>query len=163
MLGMLILALILIAIGLVGTVVPGLPGLPLVMGGIVLFSVGSRFEVIGPFQLAIAVGLGLLGIGLSVLGNLLGARKMGASRGGLLGGVIGLVLGLLMLGPFGLIVGTLVGAIVGELISGRDLAQALRSGAGVVIGYLLGTVTEMALALGLAAWFVWSTIGLFRG
>jgi uncharacterized protein YqgC (DUF456 family) len=154
-----LVSLIVIAIGIVGTVVPGLPGMPLLLGGIALFSLGTELRIIGPFQFGLFIALGLLGLALNYVGHLLGARKFGASRMGLLGAVLGLIPGLLLAGPFGLIIGPLAGAVAFELMRGRELAEALRSGFGVLVGYLFGALAEVVIALGMAAWFVWSTWG----
>jgi uncharacterized protein len=154
-----IIALVIIAVGVVGTMLPGLPGMPLILGGIVLFAIGTELRVIGFIQLALFVVLAIVGLGLNYLGNLLGARTFGASRMGMLGAVVGLVLGLILMGPFGLIVGPLIGAVGFELMRGRELAIALRSGVGVLVGYVFGALAEVVIAVGMAAWFVWSTWG----
>jgi uncharacterized protein YqgC (DUF456 family) len=159
MFGVWVVSSIVIAVGLAGTIIPGLPGMPLVLAGIALFAFGTSFEVIGPIQLALMVLLGLAGMGLNLLGNLMGARKFGASRLGLLGALLGLIPGLLLAGPFGLILGPLIGAILFELLAGRELQSALRSGAGVVVGYLFGALAEVVIALILAGWFLLSTFG----
>ena len=68
MTGLWLIAIGLMLVGLIGTVLPGIPGLPLVVAGGVLFAVGSGFDVIGPWQLGGFVGLGLLGMALSFVG-----------------------------------------------------------------------------------------------
>lgn len=161
--GLLLLSLLIIAVGLIGTVTPGLPGMPLVLAGIGLFAIGSGLEVIGPLELGGFVLLGLVGMGLNLLGNLFGARKLGASRVGMLGAIVGLVIGLLTLGPFGIVLGPLVGAVVAELLTGRELNAALRSGFGVLIGYVLGSLAEILIALAMTGWFVWRTWGVLTG
>jgi uncharacterized protein YqgC (DUF456 family) len=153
-----IVALLIVAVGLAGTVVPGLPGMPLVLGGVALYSIGSGFSVVGPLALAGLVGLGLVGLALNYLGGLLGARRFGASRAALLGALAGLVLGLFF-PPFGLVLGPLLGALAVELARGRELKAALHSSLGVVVGYLLGSLAEMIVAFVVAALFVWQTAG----
>jgi uncharacterized protein YqgC (DUF456 family) len=61
------------------------------------------------------------------------------------------------------VIGPLLGALAFELLRGRDLTVALRSGAGVLVGYLLGTLAEVLIALGMTAWFVWSTWAVLTG
>ena len=157
------LSLVVMCVGLIGTVVPGLPGMPLVLAGAARFALGSGFAVIGWLQLAAFVILGVIGVGLNLLGNLIGARQFGASRFGLLGALLGLVPGMLLAGPFGIVIGPLVGAIVAELIAGRELHAALRSGAGVVVGYLFGSLAEVVIALIIVGWFFVSTFGTVTG
>ena len=163
MLGLWIVSLILMAIGLAGTVIPGLPGTALVLAGIALFTLGTGFELIGPIQFGLMVLLGLVGIGLDLVGNLVGARRFGASRRGLIGALLGLIPGLFLAGPFGLVLGPLFGAILFELLGGRELRSALRSGAGVVVGYLFGALAEIIIALILVGWFLVSTFGPVTG
>jgi uncharacterized protein YqgC (DUF456 family) len=158
--GLLVVALLLIGVGLVGTVVPGLPGMPLVLAGIALFAIGTSFSVIGPLQFAGFVLLGVLGMGLNYLGDLVGAQKFGASRYGLIGAILGLIPGLLLLGPFGVVIGPMIGAVAAEMLAGRDLNQALRSGFGVAVGYICGSLAEVLIALIMTGWFIASTFWL---
>lgn len=137
--------------------------MPILIGGIALFALGTELRVIGLVQLLLFIGLGVVGIGLNVFGNLLGARTFGASRLGLLGALLGLVLGLVLLGPVGLIMGPLIGAVGFELVRGREMSSALRSGVGVLVGYLLGSLAEVMIALIMAGWFFWSTFGAVTG
>jgi uncharacterized protein YqgC (DUF456 family) len=156
-------SLLIMLVGLVGTVVPGLPGMILIMGGIALFTFGSGFSVVGVLQFAALMVLGLIGMGLNFLGNLIGAQKFGASRIGLLGAVVGLVIGLFTLGPFGIVIGPLIGAVAAELLKGRATRDAVRSGFGVLIGYIFGSLAEVLIALVMIGWFVWSTWGVLTG
>jgi uncharacterized protein YqgC (DUF456 family) len=164
MTGLWLIAIGLILVGLIGTLVPGIPGLPLVVAGGAIFAVGSGFDVIGPWQLGGFVGLGLLGMALNFVGNLLGARAFGASIFGVLGALVGLFVGFFLAGPLGLLIGPLLGAILAELAHGRELREAVRSGVGALLGYVFGTLAEVAIALVLVAWFVWTTWGrVFTG
>jgi uncharacterized protein YqgC (DUF456 family) len=150
-----LLALGLMLVGLVGTLVPFMPGMVLVLAGVGLYAVATSFEG--------GVGLGLLGIyalaGLAtiafdLLANVLGARALGGSRAGVIGATLGLLLGLVLGGPLGLIVGPFLGAFAFELLSGREHRQAFRSGAGAALGFLAGTVVEFAVALGITVSFL---------
>ena len=163
MVEVLLVSLLIMAVGLVGTVVPGLPGMPLILGGIALFTFASGFSVVSVPQFIGLMVLGAIGIGLNLLGNLIGARRFGASRIGLLGAVVGLVIGLFTLGPFGIVVGPLLGAVAAELMQGRATHEALRSGIGVLIGYIFGSLAEVLIALIMVGWFVWSTWGVLTG
>ncbi len=143
----LVLALAIMAVGLVGTLVPSLPGILLVFAGVLVYAVATGFEVIGWGHVAAFGALTAVALGLDLVANLLGARLCGASRWGILGAVIGVVIGLFVGGPVGLVLGPLVGAVALEALSGRPLGLALRSGVGVLVGYVLGTAAELALAL----------------
>jgi uncharacterized protein YqgC (DUF456 family) len=143
----LVLALALMAVGLVGTVVPALPGIVLVFGGVLVYAVATGFEVVNWGHVALFGALTAVALGLDLVANLVGARLCGASRWGILGAVIGVVVGLFVGGPVGLVLGPLVGAVALEALSGRPLGLAVRSGFGVLVGYVLGTAAELVLAL----------------
>jgi uncharacterized protein YqgC (DUF456 family) len=160
---LLVVSLVIVGIGLIGTVVPGLPGMPLVLGGVALFTLGTGFAVIGPLQFAAMVALGLVGIALNLFGNLVGARTFGASRAGLVGALAGLAVGLVLLGPFGIVIGPLVGAVAAELLRGRATEEALKSGLGVLVGYFFGALAEALIALIVVGWFLWSTRAVLFG
>jgi uncharacterized protein YqgC (DUF456 family) len=150
-------ALLLMAVGLVGTLVPALPGIVLVFAGALLYAAGTGFSSIGVGHLAVYGALALLAVALDALANLLGARLFGASKWGLLGALVGVGVGLLVAGPLGLVLGPLLGAVALELLARRSLRQALRSGAGTAVGCVLGTAVELALALAIVVSFLHAT------
>ena len=158
-----VISLILVIAGVAGTILPFVPGMLLVLGGIALYAIGTGFSVISPWLLAILLVIGLTGLALDFLGNALGARRFGATRAGMIGAVLGLLAGLILLGPFlgplAIVVGPLLGAAAGELLQGREPRVAFRSGFGAVIGTLFGTLAEFIIALILAGWFIWLTLG----
>ncbi len=152
-----VLAGILILVGIVGTVLPVLPGLPLVFGGMLLAAWAGDFEQIGAAMLVLLGVLTVLSIGIDLLASAMGAKRVGASGLALAGAVIGTFVGLFF-GPIGLLAGPFIGALAGELIHGREVRKAARVGFGTWLGILLGTVLNIGLAfamLGLFAfgWF----------
>jgi uncharacterized protein len=150
-----VLAGALAAIGVAGSVLPGLPGAPLVLGGCVLGAWLDRFERVGPGTLAVLAALTVLSMLVDPIAAALGARKMGASRWAVVGAVLGLLAGL-FLGIPGLLLGPLVGAVAGELLAGRDVAQAGRAGLGAWLGFLLGSVAKLGIAATMAAIFAFA-------
>ena len=154
----LILALVLMAVGLVGTVVPSLPGIILVFGGTLVYALATNFQRVGIGDLALFGALTLLALALGFVAHALGARAFGATRWGILGAVVGLFVGVLVAGPLGLLLGPLLGAIALEVASGRPLRQAWRSGVGALLGFLLGTLAELTLALVIVISFVRLTL-----
>lgn len=151
-----VLAGILILIGVAGTVLPALPGLPLVFGGMLLAAWAGGFEQVGVAMLVLLGLLTLLSLGIDFLATAMGAKRVGASRLALVGAVVGTVAGLFF-GPIGLLTGPFVGALAGELIHGREVRQATRVGFGTWLGILVGTALKIGLAfamLGLFA-FAW--------
>lgn len=147
-----ILAILLVAAGLAGTIVPGLPGAPLVLAGLVLAGWIDGFAQTGWLTWT-ALGL-LLAVSLAVdlLASALGAQRFGASPRALLGAAVGAVVGLFF-GLPGLILGPFVGAVIGEYSARRNLAQAGRAGVGTFLGLVIGAAAKAALALAMVAVF----------
>ena len=149
-----ILAFALIAIGLVGTVMPALPGPPLVLLGILLAAWIDRFAKIPGWVCAIVSVLALAAIAIDWIAGALGARRVGASKWAVIGATLGAILGVLS-GLWGLIFMPLLGAAIGEFIARQDLLRAGHVGLATWIGMLLGTVAKLAI--------VAVMIGIFAG
>lgn len=148
-----VIASILILVGIAGTIVPVLPGLPLVFGGMLLAAWAGGFEQVGAFTLVVLGLLTLLSLAVDFLATTLGAKRVGASRLALVGAVIGTLAGLFF-GPIGLFVGPFAGALAGELIHGRQVGAAARVGFGTWVGILAGTVLKLGLAFAMLGLFV---------
>jgi hypothetical protein len=153
-----ILAVILVALGIAGSVLPALPGVPLVFGGLVLAAWADDFQRVGPLPLVVLGLLVLVSFAIDFLATVLGAKRVGATKLALLGAAIGTVVGV-FLGLPGLILGPFVGAVLGELASHGKVEQAARAGVATWIGLLFGTLAKLALVftmIGLfaAAWFI---------
>jgi uncharacterized protein len=148
-------ALLLMALGLLGAVVPFLPGLPLVLAGIYVYALGTGLSAgIGLGHLILYTLVGGAAIVLTTLANALGSRVAGGSRAGMLGASVGLVVGLLLGGPVGLLLGPFIGAVAFELLARRPARSALRSGVGATLGLLVGRLLELTIGIGLIASFV---------
>lgn len=140
------LGLVLTLVGLAGLVLPAVPGMPLIFGGIALVAWADGFARIGlPTLLAIGV-LAVVGTVFDYLAGVLGARHGGASRWGLVGAVAGLIVGL-PFGLFGLVLGPGIGAMLLEYANDKDIRRSARAGVGVLIGFVLGTALKYAVAM----------------
>jgi hypothetical protein len=157
-----VLAAALVLLGLIGVVLPALPGLPLVYAGMLLAAWADGFERIGTWTLVVLGLLTALSLAVDLAATAMGAKRVGASRLALLGAAIGTVVGLFF-SLVGVFVAPFVGAVVGELIhrrklAGTDLGHATKVGLGTWLGILFGVVLKLALAfamigLFLVAWF----------
>jgi len=136
--GMLILA------GIAGTVIPVLPGVPLVFAGMLLAAWADHFQHIGAFTLTILGVLCVFALLIDFAAGLLGAKRVGASTRALWGASLGTLIGLFF-GLPGLLLGPFLGAALGELSAGRELAHATRVGVGTWLGLLFGTLAKIAL------------------
>jgi len=139
-------AAIMIVVGVAGTVMPGIPGVPLVFAGMALAAAVESFRVVGPWTLAILAGLTLLSLGIEYLATLWGVRRVGASGWAVAGALVGAFAGMLA-GPLGLLLGPLVGASLGELLARRNLRQAGRAGVAAWLGFLVGTVAKAVIVV----------------
>ena len=140
--------------GLIGTIVPMLPGATLIFAGAVLnrLALGPE-QSVGWATLAVLMGLMLLSYLVDFLSGTLGARYFGATRWGILGGILGAIVGLFF-GIPGLILGPLVGVLLGELAAGQKLLPATKSTWGTLIGAAAGMVAKLVIAVGMVVWFV---------
>jgi uncharacterized protein YqgC (DUF456 family) len=148
-----VVALLMVA-GLVGAVVPVLPGAPLIFAGALVHAFMTDFQTLGVGRLAILAVLALVASVLEHLAGALGARKFGGGRAAVLGAIIGVVVGLAW-PPFGLIVCPIAGAIIGQLVSTRTLGPSVRTGVGTALGMIAGVAMHLALALVMVALFAW--------
>ncbi|MDX9696610.1 MAG: DUF456 domain-containing protein [Bacteroidales bacterium] len=143
---LLVLSILLIITGLLGCVLPVLPGPPFSFLGLLLL----HFTKFADFTVTFLIITAVLAIIVTVLDYIVpiwGTKKFGGSKAGQWGATIGMIIGMLFLGPLGLIFGPLVGAIIGELIKGTESRQALRAGFGAFIGFLLGVGLKLAASL----------------
>ena len=140
-----IFAVLLMLVGLAGTVLPGLPGTILVFAGLWLAARIDGFSRVG-FPLLMVLGaLSVLSYFLDVLTVSLGVKRIRASRQAIIGAALGTLAGVFA-GFAGLIFMPFFGAAAGEYLARRDLAQAGRVGLAAWLGLLLGTLARLALA-----------------
>jgi uncharacterized protein YqgC (DUF456 family) len=131
--------------GLLGCILPVMPGPPLSYIALLLLQ-ATKFADYSTKFLLITASVMIVVTVLDYLLPVWGTRKWGGSRAGAIGSILGLLVGL-FLSPVGIIVGPFVGAVLGELIAGHDTGDALRSGFGSFIGFLLGTGMKLAVSV----------------
>ena len=152
-----LIAALLILVGLAGTILPALPGLPLVFGGMLLAAWAGDFQHVGIPMLAFLGLLTLLSLVIDFWATALGAKRVGASRKAIVGAMLG-TLGGLVFGPLGLFIGPFVGALAGELMHRRSLdtahlGDAAKIGFGTWLGILFGTALKIGLAFAMLGLF----------
>ena len=147
------LAAILVLVGLAGTLLPALPGVPFVFGGLLIAAWIDNFQHIGWKTLTILAILTTLAIAADILATVLGAKRAGASKLALLGAAIGSIVGLFF-GLVGIFIFPFVGAVIGELIARGEMSQASKVGFATWLGLLLGALAKLALALTMIGVFV---------
>jgi uncharacterized protein YqgC (DUF456 family) len=147
-----ILAVLMMIVGVVGTVLPALPGVMLVFGGIVLAAYAEGFTRISGLTVAVLGALALVAFVIDYVASAAAAKKAGASKLGLAGAALGTVLGIFT-GFIGLLFMPLVGAAIGEYLTQRDALKAGRIGLATWVGLLVGTILKLAI--------VFTMIGVF--
>lgn len=146
---LIILGILCLLGGLLGCVLPMLPGPPLAYGGMLLLHFTERVQFTLT-ELFIWLAIVIVAQVLDYFVPLLGAKYSGSTRWGTRGCLIGTLIGLFFL-PWGIILGPFIGAFVGELLGGRETRQALKSGLGSLLGFLAGTILKCALC----GYFIW--------
>lgn len=155
-----VLALLVMLLGLIGALVPVLPGTPLIF----LAALGHKLWL-GDRSVSWWI-IGLLGLVTSLtllvdfLASAYGAKKMGATWRGAVGAAVGGILGMLWL-PFGLIIGPFLGATLLEMATGKEWREAGKAGVGATLGFLAGTVGKVAACLGMISF--WALLVLWQG
>ena len=148
-----LLAGLLILAGIAGTILPALPGVPLVFAGMLLAAWADGFQHVPVWVMVVLGVLTLASIGIDVFATSLGAKRVGATKLAVFGAALGTFAGL-FLGPLGLILGPFVGAVAGELMTGRDWKNASRVGFGTWLGLAIGTALKVALLFAMLGIFV---------
>ena len=136
----------LVVIGLVGLVLPAIPGAPLIFAGLLLAAWAEGFSYVGIWTIIVLAILALLTYGVDFWATMFGAKKFGASKRAIIGALLGAIAGI-FIGIPGVIFGPFIGAVIGELSARRNLQQAARAGMGATIGLVLGAALKIALAL----------------
>jgi uncharacterized protein len=148
-----ILAAILTVTGLVGMLLPVVPGAPVLFLGLLFGAWAENFHYIGVWTLLILALMTALTYLVEFAASVLGVKKYGGSNramaGAALGGVVGLFFGIpgILLGPF-------VGAVIGELSLQRTLDEASRAGFGTVVGLAIGLAGKFAIGIAMIGLFL---------
>ncbi len=149
---LLILGILLIILGIIGCLVPVLPGPPLSFLALIMLHL-TRF---GNFTTTVLIILGSIAVTVTILDYIVpvwGTRRFGGSKYGTRGATVGLIIGL-FLGPLGIVLGPLVGAFVGEMIFKDDIGYAFKAGFGSLLGFLTGIGLKLAASFTMTFFFV---------
>jgi uncharacterized protein len=148
-----VIGVVLVIIGLIGTVLPALPGAMLIVAGLVVAAWADGFTKVGVWTLVVIGLIGAASYLVDFAAAALGAKKFGASPRAMIGAGLGTLAGL-FLGPVGIIFGPFVGAVIGELTMHRDMAKVGKAGLAAWIGFLLGMAVKVGIAFLMIAIFV---------
>ena len=142
----LVVALLIMVVGLIGNILPGIPGTPLVLVGVVAHRIYFGSESVSVLVLVLLIVLGGLSFLFDYLSTVVGAKKFGATWRGMLGAGIGGLVGLFFSIP-GIILGPFVGAVLFEMAGGQKFKPATHAGFGAMLGLLVGAVGKISLSV----------------
>ncbi|MCF7708484.1 MAG: DUF456 domain-containing protein [Verrucomicrobia bacterium] len=153
----LIITLLIMGIGLIGNILPGIPASPLILIAAVAHRLYFGNDSVGNIMLVVLLLLTVFTFVLDYIATMIGAKKFGATWYGIVGAVVGGIVGLFFNIP-GIILGPFIGAMLFELISGRTTDEASRAGFGAVIGIVTGTLGQIVLCVIMIILFVFNVL-----
>jgi uncharacterized protein YqgC (DUF456 family) len=148
-----ILGGIMMIAGILGCLLPVLPGPPLSFAGLLLL----HFTRFADFSTTFLITWGCVTILVTVLDYVVpiwGTKKFGGSKYGMWGAGIGLVVGIFFLPPIGIIVGPFAGAVIGEAIKGKNATSSFRAGLGSFLGFLAGVGIKLAASIVMTFYYI---------
>ena len=149
----LILSIILFIAGLLGTILPVLPGAILIYGGMLVYGVMTKFATLDANFFLIQALVLVLIFSVDFLAAAAATRRFNGSKQAAWGAILGTILGLIFFGPLGIVIGPFLGAVVAELVRGIEINQAIRVGFGTLVGILGGTVLKLSAEILMIVYF----------
>lgn len=147
---LIVLGSICLIIGLIGCIIPMLPGPPIAYGALILLHLTDKVQ----FTLKQLIVWLVVVIVVQVIDYFiptLGTKKLGGTRWGIWGCFIGTLIGMFVFPPWGVILGPFLGAVIGELLGGKETEEALKAGLGAFIGFMAGTILKFIVC----GWFIY--------
>lgn len=150
----LILAFVFFLVGITGTLLPALPGVPLVFVGMVVYGLVTGFATLDVRFYVIQGAATVLALVIDYAATAYGTRRYGGSTAAILGGTVGILVGPFVLGPLGIVLGPFLGALVGEMLKGKRPEEAFRAAVGTLVGLVGSTLVKLIIEAGMIAWFL---------
>ena len=147
-----IVAVLLVVVGLAGTILPALPGVPIILLGLLLIAWMNGFVAVSINTVLWLTLLAVLSVVIDFLATAEGARRFGAGRLAILGATVGLLVGLFF-GLPGILFGPFVGAVAGHLLGKANLDESMRAGVGASVGVVIGTAAKVVIGIIMLVWF----------
>jgi uncharacterized protein YqgC (DUF456 family) len=154
---MFIVALLIMAIGLAGIILPILPGTPIIFAGALLYAIVTGFKDISFELILIFAGMTAVSLIFDYVSNYFSVRRMGGGKAGAIGAVLGVIIGI-FIHWLAIIILPFLLAVLFEIIAGRRTGRALKAGTGAWIGLLVGGVFRFAIGCVMIGIFIWQVI-----
>lgn len=148
-----VIAVLFMLVGIAGTVLPAIPGVPLIFVGMLLAAWINDFQLISVFTVIVMAILAVLAMIADYVVVALTAKRAGASKQGVIGAVVGTIAGLFT-GLWGLLFMPLAGAALGELIARKDMLHAGKVGVATWLGLIIATIVKLAVAFTMVGLFI---------
>ena len=141
-------------LGLLGSFLPFMPGVPISWAGLLLLHLAPSIPM-NYWFLGVSFVVASLIYGLNLIIPALGTKYGGGSKAGMVGATLGLVVGIIAPVPFGIIIGPFLGAFIGEIINKSNSRSALKAALGSFIGFLASSFMEFVVAFGFLLLFIY--------
>lgn len=151
-----VLGVIMLLLGIAGSIIPALPGPPLCFGGLLLQQLKSTPSFTTSF-LWLWAGVVIILFVFDYVTPVYGTKKWGGSSYGIWGSTIGLFAGM-WFGPIGIFLGPFLGAFFGEVIANKTMHQAWKAALGSFIGFLIGTLLKLIACFIMSYYFIISLL-----
>lgn len=152
----LIISIILMVAGILGSILPLIPGgVPVSYAGYLLYAISTNFNKISVFYLVLFGILTLLTVIIDFTAPMLGAKGYKASKWGIIGSMLGVMTGFII-GPWGIIIGPFIGGFIGEFLYNKDANKALKAAWGSFVGFFLSIVFRTAVVLAMLVHFIYA-------
>ncbi len=151
---LIILAMVLVVTGVIGNIVPMLPGTPLSFAALLILQHTSDGEAFSTTALIVFGALTLFSLAFDFVLPMVTAKRFGASAYGIWGSFLGMITGLILFPPLGALLGLMAGAVAGELLAGKRSEEALKAGAATVAGNAASVILRLGLSLTMGVMFV---------
>ena len=149
-----IFGFLVLILGLLGCIIPAIPGPPFSYIALILLEIATNGEAFTTNELIFWGVVTVLVTALDYIIPVAGAKKYGATKSGIWGSIIGMLIGIIFFPPFGMLIGAFLGAVGGELLVGKNSPDALKSGWGVFVGTMLGMGLKLAASGVMSFYFI---------
>jgi uncharacterized protein YqgC (DUF456 family) len=148
------ISVILILAGLVGIFLPVVPGIPVVLAGMLLAGLTGHFISTG--GIIVLVALTLVSVLMDLFSGALGAKYSGAGILSMAGAILGAILGFSLLGFVGMFIGPALGVLIFELLTKRSIKKSTRSAGYTLIATTVGILINVLIAISMLAIFIFA-------
>lgn len=149
----LLLTLVMFVMGIIGTILPALPGVIVIFGGMVLYGFMTNFAGLSIYFFIMQSAVMLVIFLVDFLASAVSTKKYGGSKQAAFGAVLGTIVGIMVFGPLGVIIGPFAGSVITEIIIGKQIKQAVIVGFGSLVGVIGGTIFKLLAEIVMIVYF----------